>query len=250
MNAFARRAPLFLAIPLAVVLGLGVRDALRPGRGDLVPPPAPPAAVALPRGTRLVVALGDSLTRGRGDDTGRGYVGDLAASLPGGSGAVRVENLAVDGLESRDLLASLAEPNVRALVSRANLVLLSIGGNDLSHSAEALARGAPGGIEAARARLEANLARILGELRRLNARAPIRILGLYDPLARSGPAAAGSAVVLDWSSMIARVAAAHEALAVPTFDLFEGRADRLSPDHFHPNADGYRLIAERVRQTL
>jgi lysophospholipase L1-like esterase len=38
--------------------------------------------------------------------------------------------------------------------------------------------------------------------------------------------------------------------AVPLFDLFQGRSDRLASDRFHPNRDGYRAIADRVIQTL
>ena len=38
--------------------------------------------------------------------------------------------------------------------------------------------------------------------------------------------------------------------AVPVFDLFQGRPDRLASDRFHPNRDGYRTIADRVIQTL
>jgi lysophospholipase L1-like esterase len=37
---------------------------------------------------------------------------------------------------------------------------------------------------------------------------------------------------------------------IPVFDLFQGRADRLAVDRFHPNRDGYRTIAERVIQSL
>jgi lysophospholipase L1-like esterase len=37
---------------------------------------------------------------------------------------------------------------------------------------------------------------------------------------------------------------------IPTFDLFQGRPDRLASDRFHPNREGYRAIADRVIQTL
>ena len=42
----------------------------------------------------------------------------------------------------------------------------------------------------------------------------------------------------------------ESALVVPTADVFDGRPDRLSPDRFHPGADGYAEIAARVFQTL
>ena len=37
---------------------------------------------------------------------------------------------------------------------------------------------------------------------------------------------------------------------VPTFDLFEGRPDRLAVDKFHPNRKGYQAIAARMIQLL
>jgi lysophospholipase L1-like esterase len=37
---------------------------------------------------------------------------------------------------------------------------------------------------------------------------------------------------------------------VPTFDLFQGRADRLSADRYHPNAEAYGEIAERMLQVV
>jgi lysophospholipase L1-like esterase len=37
---------------------------------------------------------------------------------------------------------------------------------------------------------------------------------------------------------------------VPTFDLFQGRADRLAADRFHPNREGYAAIAARAIQLL
>ena len=97
-------------------------------------------------------------------------------------------NLAVAGAESSDLREVVASANVRSLASSASLILLSIGGNDLSHSvggagepAEALSA-----VSAARARLAANLRAILSELRAANPSAPICVLALYQPFSGDG----------------------------------------------------------------
>jgi lysophospholipase L1-like esterase len=57
--------------------------------------------------------------------------------------------------------------------------------------------------------------------------------------------------VLAWNAVIAETALGFaNVVVIPTFDLFQGRPDRLATDRFHPNREGYRAIADRVIQTL
>jgi lysophospholipase L1-like esterase len=56
-------------------------------------------------------------------------------------------------------------------------------------------------------------------------------------------------VILQWNTLAAETALAFPGVTViPTFDIFQGRPDRLAPDKYHPNREGYRLIAERMLQ--
>jgi lysophospholipase L1-like esterase len=248
--------PAALAVGAGLLFAAGFWLAVRGSAGKPLgaPPPTPaPPAVEKPAGRRLVLVLGDSLSRGTGDPTGRGYSGDVIGAL-GRRGPVESVNLAVAGAESSDLARLIASANVRALVASADVILLSVGGNDLSHSladagapAEALSK-----VTGARSALASNLRAILGELRRSNPSAPIRLLGLYQPFGAVGrEGRIGESVVLSWNSVIAETALAFPNVAVvPVFDLFQGRSDRLATDRFHPNREGYRLIAERVLQTL
>jgi lysophospholipase L1-like esterase len=65
------------------------------------------------------------------------------------------------------------------------------------------------------------------------------------------PGRLSRSVILGWNSLVAETALAFDGVhVVPTFDLFDGRPDRLAPDKFHPNRKGYALIAERVAQLL
>lgn len=251
MRGFWRSVPFYLSIAPAVILGLGFYSALRPGAGAPVPPPAAAPRLALPSGTFLVVALGDSLSRGHGDDTGRGYVGDVAALLKKDHPSLRLENLGVDGLESSGLVEMLDHTSVLALLSRANLVLVSIGGNDLSHAAMGNPLDTPERLTRARELCQKNLDVVLAQIRRRNPDAAVRILALYNPFNLPGGARRlGSGIILEWNAMISSTALAHGALAVPTFDLFENHPDRLSSDHFHPDEKGYALIARRIEEGL
>ncbi|HEY6065967.1 MAG TPA: GDSL-type esterase/lipase family protein [Thermoanaerobaculia bacterium] len=248
--------PAALALASGALFATGFWLAVRSsaGRSLGAAPPAPVSPqTSRSAGKRLVLVLGDSLSHGTGDPTGRGYATDVAAFLQR-RGPVESVNLAVAGAESSDLRALIESANVRSLAANADVILLSVGGNDLSHSLSGA--GAPAqalsSVTDARGRLAANLRSILGELRKTNPSAPIRMLGLYQPFSGEGrEARVGESLVLGWNAVIAETALGYPNVTmVPVFDLFAGRADRLASDRFHPNRDGYRAIADRVIQTL
>jgi lysophospholipase L1-like esterase len=250
------RVPATIAILAGTVFSVGFWLALQGSAGaPLGNPPPPPVRheTVKPAGKRLVLILGDSLSHGTGDPTGRGYAADVAESLKR-RGPVETVNLAVAGAESSDLRRLVESSNVRSLAASADLILLSIGGNDLSHSVTG--SGAPGealsAMAAARTRLAENLFAVLTELRAANPSAPIRVLGLYQPFTGSSrETRVGASLALAWSTLIAETALGYSNVsAVPVFDLFQGRPDRLASDRFHPNREGYRAIADRVIQTV
>jgi lysophospholipase L1-like esterase len=236
--------------------GLSGRFGERVGEGPLVPP-TPAAAQAVPAsGAFRIVALGDSLTRGAGDAAGGGgYPERVAASLRKAGLVVSVENLGVDGAETGDLLRKASDPDAQRRIAGAQLILLSISGNDLSHSLPSMTAanaGAEGDPTTPALRVASlNLQRILSLLRASNPSAPIRILGLYDPFPEGFDRKMARATLLKWNVALEEASnGAENALVVPTADVFDGRPDRLSPDRFHPGAEGYNEIAARVFQTL
>ena len=72
-------APVTIGALAAVVLGAGLVLALRGAAGDPIGDPAPPVRAAAPTpppgGVRRVLVIGDSLARGTGDESGRGFAG-------------------------------------------------------------------------------------------------------------------------------------------------------------------------------
>src|SRR5262249_50388888 len=70
-------APVAVGTVAAVVLGAGLVLALRGAAGDPLGEPAPPARAVTPTpppgGVRRILVIGDSLARGTGDETGRGF---------------------------------------------------------------------------------------------------------------------------------------------------------------------------------
>ncbi|HEY6147407.1 MAG TPA: GDSL-type esterase/lipase family protein, partial [Thermoanaerobaculia bacterium] len=170
-------------------------------------------------------------------------------------GGVEVANLAVNGAVSADVRELVSNANVRAVAATADWILLSAGGNDLSHAVPRSGGPPPAALEdirRARSDYAANLRAILGGLREANPRAPIFVLALYDPFDDGSAAArAGAAVITGWNSVLQETALSFPAIVVvPTFDLFQGRPDRLAVDRFHPNRDGYSAIAQRIEQVI
>lgn len=252
------RLPALVAAAAALVFATGFWLALRGTLGEPIgepaPPPAAPKPVARREGERLLLVIGDSLARGTGDESGRGWAGDVFEAFRK-RGAARMANLGINGAESTDVRALVATPNVRTLAASADTILLSAGGNDLSHAVARDLRSpaeAAAALEKARDAYAANLRAILKDLREANASCPIYLIGLYDPFDMQGrEGRLGRSVILGWNGLVAETALGFPGVHVaPTFDLFDGRPDRLAVDRFHPNRKGYALIAERVVQLL
>lgn len=247
--------PAAVGIASAGLFAAGAIAALSSRMGEpLAGKPAPtPAPVAAPPkgGAYLVVALGDSLTRGAGDAAGGGgYPARVARALEKEGRRPEVVNLSVDGSETGDLLRRLSTAEVSRQVAAADLLLVSIGGNDLKN---AFPRGE--GTEAATSalpRAREALSAIVRRLRELNPRSPVRLVGLYDPGAGADlDRQAGRRTLLLWNTAFEELSLDQDGvLVVPIADLFDGRPDRIASDRFHPGPSGYDEISARVVSTL
>jgi len=249
--------PALVGLSAAAVFGVGFWLALRGTAGEPLgsaPPPPASSRIAKPAGRRVLLVVGDSLARGTGDEQGRGFATDVS-DLLGRRGPVELVNLGVNGAESSDVRTSVESASFRAIAATADWILLSAGGNDLSHAVPAAA-GTP--VEAveqvgqARRRYLANLRAILSAMREANSSAPICLVGLYNPFGEDFSASQLSAsVILSWNAAAQETALAFPRVSVvPTFDIFFGRPERLAGDRFHPNRKGYELVAQRIFQDL
>lgn len=236
------------------------RNALAPGtQGKTITPEGRSYSGIQPSWPRLIVALGDSLARGIGDDGAGGFVGRLRALLATDEKDVPIViNLAVSGATSSDLLQKLLQPGVSETVGKADLLLVSVGGNDAFPNVGVLDQGIdakgqdfgdkwiePAVLDAYRERLN----EVIKTLRSYNGTAPIFLIGLYDPFYDVEKIRRASlSAVHAWNGVIEAVAATNDAVyVVPTYDIMVlGGRTYLSADHFHPNARGYALIADRL----
>jgi lysophospholipase L1-like esterase len=248
--------PLGLASAAAVLLATGLAVALSGPWGEALAQPVSAQKPASPvEGAQTIVVLGDSISDGTGDPLG-GYAARTLGRLREQGRDVRLANFAIGGSETSDVLKVIEEERVKAELARADWVLLSAAGNDLSHALRGGREGALGsGMRDTALALEqarGNLERLVRRLRELSPRASVRVLGLYNPLEVSqGSEGSARRMLLDWNIAIHEAALEDsQTLVVPIADLFEGRPERLSKDRYHPGASGHAAIAERVLATL
>ena len=138
---------------------------------------------------------------------------------------------------------------VQNTVRQANLIVFSIGGNDLFLSARAKWNGRQlkaVSVDELTVDLEEAAGRfrsITSRLHALNPNATVVYMGLYNPFFDIDELRDASLKIQLWNKEA--YGALHDfplMRMAPTFDLFEDRIiERLSSDHFHPNGDGYDL---------
>jgi lysophospholipase L1-like esterase len=239
--------PLGAALVATAVFAYGFASYLRGDIGTPVDlaPAATPAAPAAPRSLVAPLILGDSLARGAGDESGLGIGGRLDQELKRRRiAARRTYNLGINGARTADLMRQLDSANVQQLLGQANVIVISIGGNDLWGGSD-WRSAPPPDPEKAMTEVLDRIAAVVDRVREANPNARIFFVGLYSPMGR-----ALSPYVTRWNARMAeRFRRDADFTLVQTADLFSHR-DRLALDRFHPNGEGYELIARRIADAL
>ncbi|GAA3404518.1 GDSL-type esterase/lipase family protein [Paenibacillus hodogayensis] len=197
----------------------------------------------------VYLALGDSLTAGNGAPPESSFVSQysrLAESQLGLS--VLTENAGKSGATTTEILQLvLTDEQVRDAVVRSEFITLTAGGNDLIQAAKRFFFDSDKRhLTLALKQYQRNMSHILDAIRGLKAGSgdyAVRVLGLYNPLPEFEEA------VFWVHKFNEHLHALHAGPVhvVDVYDSFLGREDDLlSEDRFHPNAEGYRLMAERV----
>lgn len=232
------------------------------------PPPA-----SLPAGPISMIAIGDSLTKGDGDETARGYPGRLLEMVNEQRPNSTLTNFGQSGWTSSALIAggqgmfgqlprAVAEVESARAQERGAVVFVWIGNDDLWDLYE---HG--GDVDDAQEqqdlqRFASNLDTILIELRQVDAQV---IIALLDDPSKRPAVSSGSALpsttpeelermsvqVQQYNSLIVQKAARYGALTVDfsSTDIFT-KPVTLSADGIHPNRTGYDLVAQAWYEVL
>lgn len=139
----------------------------------------------------FIVALGDSLTQGVGDSKRvGGYVSRTKQALnKNGYKHVTTINYGIAGQRSNQI-DKRVQNNVKNLSSnlrKANIIVLTVGGNDLLQSLQsnALVNGKSkfnGRMKQDSITYQAKVHRLMNDIRKENKEAPIYVFGIYNPI--------------------------------------------------------------------
>ncbi len=242
--------PVTAAVIAAVAFATGFIAYLRGDVGESVTAALRPISSNPPRDTIVPLVLGDSVARGTGDESGLGIGGRLVEELRHRHIAARnAANIAINGARTGDVLQQLESHNVRAVIAESNVVVLSVGGNDL-WTDNNWRTGTPRNPERVMNTVLDRVDRIVHMIRAANPTARIFVIGLYNPFAKQPFGAVLTMFVNRWNAMLTqRFANDPNVVVVETYDIFAFR-DRLSFDRFHPRDEGYAAIARRIADAI
>lgn len=199
-----------------------------------------------------VLILGDSIAKGTGDEQGKGFSGYLSDELKKSTSKdIIVKNEGIDGLTSTGLLERLQSKRLNQDIIDADIILVSIGGNDLLKSLPSNLLGQEDSFQKQFTSYIENLKQSLKLLRTTNPNSTMILLGLYNPYEIL--TSAGNQQLLNELNDQSRQITESDgnALYIPTYDLIKYNSARyVSKDSLHPSSLGYQAISERISQTL
>jgi len=158
----------------------------------------------------------------------------------------------VKGYRSEQLLTQVKGETIQNQIKDADVILMTIGGNDLFQGGQTLVSPKQDEISVIKDQYVRNLNETIELIKSINQDAVIFLVGLYNPFIDLEDAATTTAVVRDWNYSTNHLLDQYpNTVFVPTFDLFQLKVnDYLFSDKFHPNSKGYQLIAERVASLI
>ncbi len=196
-----------------------------------------------------ILVMGDSIGFGIGDDPDMG-IGKRYAQILDPENPVAVTNLSVAGAVSSDLAALVMVAENAPFISAANLIIISIGGNDLNRLQFEDSLTLDTAFQETFNAYQENLQAILNRLRVLNPQAQIALIGLYDPYGQENPQKTQK--LLEWNYQSQLICETDLKTAyIPLYDQFKYHLESyLAADQFHPSSLGYQVIAEELDRVL
>ncbi|MFE4239222.1 DUF459 domain-containing protein [Peribacillus butanolivorans] len=198
-----------------------------------------------------VMAFGDSLTYGKGDKDGEGYVEGLEDELnnPDSEKKVRFWNYGIKGQETDGVIDQLEDNQINTKLDKADTFIVYIGTNDLINSNGGnLKKISDQKINDGKREYIDHLNKILSTLLMKNKKADILVVGLYNPKKDDQRL---EKHVHDYNQSVNEVVEEDKRMIfIPTNDLFENKKKKeYFSDKIHPNEKGYQLITNRILES-
>ncbi|MBM7607681.1 lysophospholipase L1-like esterase [Lysinibacillus composti] len=199
------------------------------------------------------LALGDSLTKGVGDEENKkGYTKRLVEKIEQWTleSKITLDNRGKRGRRSDQLLSLLKKGHYDIELKNAELITITIGGNDLMKIVKKdLFDLKKETFDNELIEFKERYDEIIREIRLRNKNVPIILIGLYNPITKfTGDIPELEAIVTEWNQAIFEISEENtNACFVNVQDLFDENTIMVyHSDFFHPNGNGYTLITERI----
>ncbi|NQD65567.1 SGNH/GDSL hydrolase family protein [Bacillus haikouensis] len=204
-----------------------------------------------------IVSIGDSLTQGVGDSTkSGGYVPYLENHLEAldGINNAQFHNYGIKGNRTDQLLKRLKEDKVKRSIEESDIVMITIGGNDVMKIfRENLSHLSLEVFQEEKRLYQNRLNDIMKTIKSYNPNAGVVLVGLYNPFNTwFSDVDEVNQIIRNWNSASEQVLSSYDkTLFIKIDDLFIDSGDTLLyEDYFHPNDEGYKLIADRMFTSL
>ncbi|WP_404328667.1 SGNH/GDSL hydrolase family protein [Mesobacillus maritimus] len=198
-----------------------------------------------------IVAIGDSLTQGVGDETeSGGYVGILNHTFEDNNLKIKIKNYGKKGNRTDQLLKRLDNEEIVSSISKADLVFITIGANDIMKVVKSNFTNLKlEPFEKERLDYIERLTAIFDKINEMNPDTKIYLIGFYNPFELYfGDIEELGLIMNSWNDTGKAVTEEYENVDyIPVADLFsQSTIELLADDYFHPNTSGYKLMAKRV----
>ncbi|MGE7760933.1 SGNH/GDSL hydrolase family protein [Peribacillus sp. NPDC097895] len=198
-----------------------------------------------------VMAFGDSLTYGKGDKDGEGYVEGLEDELnnPDSKQKVTFWNYGIKGQETDGVIKQLDDYRIKTKLDKASTFIVYIGTNDFINSNGGnLEEISDRKIDRGKREYIKHLDKITSTLMKENDKAIILVVGLYNPIKDNQKL---EKHIQDYNQSIKRIVEKDKNMIyIPTNDLFENKKkSEYFSDMIHPNEKGYQLITNRILES-
>lgn len=200
-----------------------------------------------------LVFFGDSLTQGVGDESESGGFTSIVKQHYEAKpyiDNVSVTNLGVRGNRTNHLLKRLEDPEVQEALAEADVIFMTVGGNDLMKVIRENFLDLNFSLFDKEQELYAKrLDSVLGEVRKHNDSSRIYLVGLFNPFYHFFQEIKEmNEVVTNWNATTISILDEYPNTAyVPIQDIFTDRTENLlDDDQFHPNQKGYQLIGNNI----
>lgn len=198
-----------------------------------------------------ILVIGDSIGFGIGDKNNRGiglrYKELIKDSI---SKKIIVTNISVPGYESQDLALLIKDKKNISKISSADLIIISIGGNDLNRTEykdnESLDLNYTKTLET----YKNNLVSVLNKIRSVNLDAQIAMIGLYNPSMKEN--LIETRLILNWNYQTRLILNEYnKAFYIASYEKFQNHLQEyLSEDMFHPSSKGYEVITKELYEII